>query len=184
MSKDERFATDTTPSRATEAAQIYADFHGEDASYRPECAAKLAALGAPSRDEEGSVDREAVARIIAPSMWESEAESALITFGRVVSLRKADAILALKTSTPETQTVECDCAARYYGDDRGAHQLSCAKATTTPERAIVLEEAARKVVLAYDEAEEAGGNYLWDECSRRVEELRDALSASPIEVEK
>lgn len=59
----------------------------------------------PSRDEEGSVDREAIARIIAPHVWSEFATDHDLN-ERHAALAKADAILALKTSTPETQIVE------------------------------------------------------------------------------
>lgn len=35
-------------------------------------------------------------------------------------------LAALSTPAPVAQEGECNCAARFYGDDLGAHQLSCA----------------------------------------------------------
>lgn len=85
----------------------------------------LATDTTPSRDEEGSVDREAVARTIDPIAFKSHEEMIAYclrqgdseemakryadgAYGRTVdeAYAKADAILALKTSTPETQTVD------------------------------------------------------------------------------
>ena len=39
---------------------------------------------------------------------------------------------AAATPAPVVGDGECDCAARFYGDDRNAHQLSCATFATTP----------------------------------------------------
>ncbi len=75
----------------------------------------LRPVATPSRDEEGSVDREAIARIIAAM------DAVNVTAGQSFRFRNnemgwivpddemqdlRDAILALNTSTPETQTVE------------------------------------------------------------------------------
>lgn len=140
------FATDTTPSRvdtedqrfqaAITASNSFNNWPARDFRLNPLQETEreywrpiAAALATPSRDEEGSVDREAIARIIDPkagecadnianglemfvdrkghrydywkNAWAMWAKSDWSN-----ALSKAEAILALKTSTPETQTVE------------------------------------------------------------------------------
>lgn len=118
---------------------------------------KLATDTTPSRDEEGSVDREAIVRLLA------DAEDEIIAAVEVLKPfdygALADAILALKTSTPERSRV-LEEAARV-----------------DPELIKRVEHVAAAV----------GKDRHWKAASLTGHDWRRvaaALSASPIEVEK
>lgn len=177
----------------------------------------------PSRDEEGSVDREAIARIIDPDAWaycdrltEMGSPTPRRRAGVAESLDKADAILALKTVEGSGQPVVYvsfgQLEAIVDRDGEGGTYLPVRKSSAgnfitplytqptkpTPERSMVLEEAAR---VAEDEANRLRadlptGRQMPNQISMeyslggRVDTAIDiakairGLSASPIEVEK
>lgn len=185
--------------------------------------AALATDTTPSRDEEGSVDREALQIAAQCVQWDLEAvedggdPAMLLTMLKGSSRRLLD---ALKASTPETQTVEGGerdgpVAVLRFAKGRPGNEnempkvISCnwlpdgeysvflAK-PTTPERAMVLEEAARvadsfaqtaRVNMRPAGHPLSGGivdGILQNNAgiAERIAEQIRALSASPIEVEK
>lgn len=185
----------------------------DDTDYEEMARYMLATDTTPSRDEEGSVDREAIAEIRRVALAVDEArelgyavQPLLIHLGHLTE-KHLDAILALKTQPSrireagermagrmggkfilhdaETQAVEGgerDAVERDEPDrNRNPYRSSSTigPKPTTPERSMVLEEAAR---IAESEPR------VWDpdapDPQTRIAAKIRALSASSIEVEK
>jgi len=98
-------------------------------------------IDAPATDQAAEVERnleaqrqtiEACARTVEGS-WVISGHVKERVAASVRALRPNQA-LATQTATGRTMGGECNCAARYYGDDRNAHQLCCAALQNGGER--------------------------------------------------